>query len=202
MTEVINNAEKLRDQLSDVMNSGENPTNADMQQILSDAEAYNSLVGEDVQANLEQLLAENKELEGRLENVSTALDGAKEQLGNGLVYPSCFRSSRGRTQFVFEVEFDEDSVVMHQLPVPSNEAKRRSAPFGRISTGRKLTPAQFTEETKPLFDWSKKEECRFFVRIYDLTRPENKSVYKQMMKTVENHFYKYESKDKRNGFSI
>ena len=57
LTEVINNAEKLRDQLSDVMNSGENPTNADMQQILSDAEAYNSLVGEDVQANLEQLLA-------------------------------------------------------------------------------------------------------------------------------------------------
>jgi hypothetical protein len=202
LTQAIATAEKIREQLSNAMDSAQGAAASNIEQVLRDAEAYNSLAGKDVQEELSRLLDENRELEGRLENVSTALDGAKKQLGNGLVYPSCFRNSNGRTQFVFEVEFDESSVVMQALAVPGNEDKKRVAPFGRISTGIKLSPAQFTEATKPLFDWSKQEECRFFVRIYDLTRPENKDVYKQMMKTVENHFYKYESEDKRVGFSI
>ena len=49
---------------------------------------------------------------------------------------------------------------------------------------------EFLTSTRPLFEWSKEKECRFFVRVYDLTKLDEKAIYKNRLRDVESHFYK------------
>ena len=49
--------------------------------------------------------------------------------------------------------------------------------------------------TSPLFEWSRLNQCRFFVRVFDATLPYEKDLYKVQLQTVEKHFYKYLADD-------
>ena len=57
---------------------------------------------------------------------------------------------------------------------------------------QEVQPAQFRNMSRPVYEWSVKKGCRFFVRVYDLTKAEEKAIYKQHLRTVEEHFYPYE----------
>ena len=59
-----------------------------------------------------------------------------------------------------------------------------------MKTATTLTSQQFLDQTKPVYDWSVDEECRFFVRAFDMTAADQKELYKDRMRTLESHFYK------------
>ena len=160
---------------------------------------------EDLQEKMEQMLtdvadlpetkAENEELEKQNERLDEALKQALEQLegkGQGLVYPSCFWTEDDKIQYVFHIEFDEETVHLTALPVPGNEEEWERLQFDRITTGDSISINQYLSETKHIFDWSVDNACRFFVRILDRTRAENKSQYKTMKRYIEYHFYTWE----------
>ena len=142
-------------------------------QILADAEAYRNKYG------------------GRMERLEKALAKAKHQLHGkgGLVFPSCFETKEGETQYVFAIEFDEKNLILNALPTPGNELLWHQLEFNAITTGESILVEQYKTETEPLYIWSVDNECRFVVKIIDRTQPHSKSEYKTMREAIEGHFY-------------
>jgi hypothetical protein len=60
-----------------------------------------------------------------------------------------------------------------------------------IRFGEEVSNMEFDAMTDPLFQWSRTNQCRFFVRVIDATLPNEKGIYKSRLRTVEGHFYKF-----------
>ena len=167
-----------------------------VQQMLAEAQAWRAADVGDVTEAYEITLLENQDLKERMGRVDKALAKAVKQLqgkGRGLQYPSCFETPDGKTQFVFDIVFDESSVRLTPLPVPGNEERWTRLKFDQITTGKAIPVKQYLDETRPVFNWSEANACRFFVRIEDHTQAMNKSQYKVMKRYIEYHFYTYEA---------
>lgn len=185
--------EAVRNQLS--QDAGREPSSEELndavRQMLANYKAL-QVAGEN---GIESALLENHDLNERLVRMGKALAKATDQLngkGQGLVLPSCFETSDGDIQYVFDIDFDEDSLHLVALPVPGNEQNWERLNFQQISTGKNLKIQQYLEETREVFEWSTANACRFFVRIHDNTRAENKSQYKLMKRKIEYRFYTFE----------
>ena len=57
---------------------------------------------------------------------------------------------------------------------------------------KEMRPEQFRAMSDPVLKWSKKNKCRFFVRVYDHTKDEEKAIYKHHLRTVGDYFYPFE----------
>jgi hypothetical protein len=58
-----------------------------------------------------------------------------------------------------------------------------------------LAKASFLAQTRPLFRWGEEHNCRFVVIAYDRTGEQEKITYKNMLRTLEGHFYKFEPQE-------
>lgn len=116
-----------------------------------------------------------------------------EQLGNGLVYPSCWYDEQGEIQYVYRVDLASEGMRIMDVEHPSRKDDRARLPFPPASPKEYLSPAQFLAATSPLFEWSVANECRFVVIVHDTTAPNEKPLYKSLMQTLERNFYKLQS---------
>ena len=110
--------------------------------------------------------------------------------GRGTDHPSCWTDNDNTVAYLFDVALVDGGYILQPARAPQHEHKRASLPLSRIRTGRLLSPTEFREQTRAILDWSVANECRFFVRAFDLTAPDQKEVYKDRMRTLESRFYK------------
>lgn len=126
-----------------------------------------------------------------------------ESGGSGTDHPSCWYAGDNVVAYLFDVALTDAGYLLQPTRVSQGRARYGSwstAPpaqknelVASIATGRTLSPAQFLEQTRRLFDWSVTEDCRFFVRAFDVTAADQKELYKTPMRTLESRFYKYAS---------
>ncbi len=109
--------------------------------------------------------------------------------GGGSDHPSCWYDADDTVAYLFDVALTDEGFILRPARAPQHDAKRASLPLAPIRTGQLLTPAQFREQTRDLFDRSVADGCRFFVRAFDLTAADQK-VYKDRMRALESRFYK------------
>ncbi len=143
----------------------------------------------------QQLAAANSELNERTGHLQEALRSAKEQLagkGRGMVYPSCFRNIDGKPEYIFDIEFNAADMILREVDLPHRMEEKASLPFSVVTTNAPIGAAQYLAETTALYEWSVKNECRFFVRISDNTDAVDKQAYKRMKTAIEGHFYVFE----------
>ncbi|MCP9629469.1 hypothetical protein NML43_20455 [Rhodopseudomonas palustris] len=116
--------------------------------------------------------------------------------GNGLTYPSCWMTAAGQTEYIFDVMLTDGGVrVKNATPARVNDpAWAMVASFARDSEIKEST---FISSTKPLFEWSKRQQCRFYTIIRDATGPTNKARYKKLRQMVEGNFYPYIAEPQR-----
>lgn len=136
-------------------------------------------------ADSEDLAAELGRANERIERLQ-----AQAQGGGGTDHPSCWYDDDGTVAYLFDVAMNAEGYVIQPARAPQHERKRASLPLARVRTGRQLDPEQFLDQTKEIYDWSDKRECRFFVRAFDLTALDQKELYKQRMRILESRFYK------------
>jgi len=168
----------------------------EFQRLIADAAAWQAAGRGNLAEEYQAAVMENEDLKERMGRLDLALNKATDQLagkGQGLEYPSCFQTTEGKTQYVFDIEFDEETMTLQALPVPGNELRWEKLNFDRISTGEPLEVKRYLAETIGVFKWSKENACNFFVRILDRTLAENKSQYKRMKRYIEYRFYTWES---------
>lgn len=126
-------------------------------------------------------------LRGQIAKLRSDLAG----VGKGGDFPPCWVTEDGRVEFLFNVTLRADGQLVVVDSTPAYRIPDRDA----LGVGASLfvgsqAKGQFLQLTKPIYDYSVSHDCRFFVRITDATRDEQKTLFKDLLRTVESHFYK------------
>jgi len=108
--------------------------------------------------------------------------------GNGLTYPSCWRTADGKTEFIFDVTFQDTGIIVRNA-TPSRAGDPALQLVGGVPRNELINENVFKTETLELFNYSKGQNCRFYAIIRDSTGATNKARYKELVALVENHFY-------------
>jgi hypothetical protein len=111
------------------------------------------------------------------------------------VLPSCWTTPEGKIDYLLDVVLDSRGIRVRESFPKSRAAERARLPLQPMSSTRIYSQGEFRIATRALFDWSVANECRFYVTVFDGTRPYEKNLYKQLMETVEGHFYKRQAKN-------
>lgn len=134
-----------------------------------------------------ELARANRQVEGK-EGQLAQLQRTLTALGRGRVYPACQTTPDGRVRYIYDISLTDGGLAVHAQPTEMVESDLPELPE---LAGRTVSPAEFLRLTAPLYRWSLAHDCRFFVRVYDATGPEEKARFKALLATVEAHFYKY-----------
>jgi len=118
-----------------------------------------------------------------------------EWLGKGTEMPACWTSRTGKSEYIFDVALTSRGIITHDNALPHRTAEQAQLPLQTIVFDQEVQPEQFLKMSRPVFEWSKREGCRFFVRISDRTKGEEKTIYKQLLWTVGQHFYSYQAQN-------
>jgi hypothetical protein len=113
--------------------------------------------------------------------------------GNGLVFPSCVPEENGKPPYVYDVTLRSDGLTARDNALP--DMAKWASETAVIQFDIDVSPSTFEAMTTPLFEWSRRNQCRFFVRVFDATLPDQKAIYKNRLQTVEDHFYKFLSRE-------
>ena len=151
-----------------------------IEDLVTDAERWRAMAGDargDLVAVLDRANARIAQLEAQVG-------------GRGTDHPSCWYDADNTVAYLFDVALTDEGFVLRLARAPQHRRKRAALPIDTVLTGRLLSRRQFLEQTRPVFEWSVAEDCRFFVRAFDLTAADRKELYKARMRTVESRFYK------------
>ena len=109
--------------------------------------------------------------------------------------PPCWVTPSGEIEYFSDVELLSTAsggrVVMHDNRVPGHEKDKKSLLID-VRFDHPSTESEFLDQTQALYEFGRqqKPECRFFVRVIDHTGPQDKELFKSLLQTVEQHFYK------------
>lgn len=130
-----------------------------------------------------------KTMEGRLRNAQRLIAGA----GRGTEKPACWAvPETGKTEYIFNVALRSASLIVHDNALPHRHQEQAKLPIQNIRFDKDIGVQEFRKMTRALFRWSEKEGCRFFVRVFDVTLPHEKNIYKFHLRIIGEHFYYYE----------
>lgn len=148
-------------------------------------------LGEGQVEEVAELVVEQETL---IRNQRGQLVDLRRRLGNG-VFPNCWTNEDGSFDYILDVVLDSNGIKGKDSTPPHRMQERLSLPLPSFQDVRLLTAGEFLTETRGIYNWSVANECRFYVSIYDGTQLHEKELYKELMRTVEGHFYKRQLND-------
>ena len=110
--------------------------------------------------------------------------------GNGLTYPSCWRTAEGKTEYIFDITIQDDGMVVRDA-TPSRANDPAMKLVSGLARNGVVTESAFGKETSAIFNYSKSQNCRFYSIIRDGTGATSKARYKQLRSMVETKFYPF-----------
>lgn len=126
--------------------------------------------------------------------IRDALKAAREYkdiiAGKGTEVPSCWVQDDGTIEYIYDINLTPNGLVVQETDLPHRAKERQTLQVKELLIDQEISEAAFLSATSNLFEWSKSNKCRFFVRVFDFTGPTQKSLYQSRLKTVEAHFYK------------
>ena len=128
-------------------------------------------------------------LEGQLRNLQRKLVG----LGKGTEMPACWASREtGKPEYIFNTALTSTGIIVRDNALPHWAAEQALLPLQAMVFEKEMLPEEFLVMAKPVFERSVKKKCRYWVRVYDLTKDEEKRIYKHHVWTVGQRFYYFE----------
>ncbi len=137
---------------------------------------------------INKMTTEIKTSQGRLAYLKKQIDIA----GRGTENPACWADNSGRVEYIYQIALTKDGIVIHDSKLPHRETEQKELRVDDIIYDAPLTIRDFRVATKSLFEWSESNECRFFVKVFDMTGSNEKSKYKTLLRVVGEHFYYFE----------
>ncbi len=165
---------------------------------LSEIQSQLSAAGKDpklVASECTSALAQRTECATNLNNLKGRLAYSEQKLASssrGTEKPACWADQTGKPEYIFDVTLRSHSLVIKDDALPNRRSEEAKLPIQQIRFDEDLTQDEFRAQTHGLFQWSEKEQCRFFVRILDETATHEKDIYKRQLRTVGEHFYYFE----------
>lgn len=177
----IRDAIQMRRNLGKILKSdGKDVSTREVEELVLDGQSWRNLaskVGGDPEAEIERLNPRIAELESKLG-------------GTGTDHPSCWYDEDNTVAYLFDVALTDEGFLLQSARAPQHGERRKSLPLEDVVTGKSVSPQQFLIQTRAVFQWSVDNGCRFFVRAFDLTAPQEKELYKTRMRILESRFYK------------
>lgn len=167
------------------------------------ARAAALLEGIEGSGDIEAIVSRLAELEDRERNQAgqvLELRNRLNRVGRGGDLPSCWTTPEGKADFILEVVLESNGIRVSDAISDDRAEERSRLPISRFDPSLTISEARFLELTKPLFDWSVRNECRFYVDVYDATADHEKGLYKSRLRAVEGHFYKRHLEGRRASF--
>lgn len=130
---------------------------------------------------------ESEQLRGAVANAQRKLEAA----GKGTEKPACWATKEGRPEYIFEITLSGGGMRIRDRALPHRRAQQAILPLSSIHFDQTVSPSDYRVQTRPLFDWGEARGCRFFVIANDGTGAAEKQVFKQRLRAMEEHFYKY-----------
>lgn len=112
--------------------------------------------------------------------------------GRGLDHPPCWATHDGKAEYIFDIALTSGGLIVRERALPHRVSERDQLPLHGLALNEELAPSRFLDMTEELFAWSRNNDCRFVVRVFDDTASTEKTTYKRHMRVLEQHFYKYE----------
>lgn len=110
--------------------------------------------------------------------------------GKGTEVPSCWSHDDGTIEYIYDVNLTPTGLVVRETDSPQRASDRQALPVQNIVLNQDISEQLFLSSMSDIFEWSKAQECRFFVRVFDSTGPTDKKLYQQRLQAVEARFYK------------
>ena len=99
---------------------------------------------------------------------------------------ACWRRPDGRLQYLYNFNLQDDGIQVKFLATDrKSAAKDLGAPA--LSSKVKMSVKEFRASMRPVFEYSQRHDCRFFVEVFDSTS--KKSSYIRNLRAVETFFY-------------
>jgi hypothetical protein len=110
--------------------------------------------------------------------------------GNGLTYPSCWKTPSGQTEYIFDITFGDKGIRVKDATLgrANDSAWEMVGSFARNS---EIDERAFVTATKKLANWATSQNCKFYTINRDETGASNKARYKLLQRTIETNFYPY-----------
>ncbi len=172
LTEAQTALEEIRRARTELQNALTSAGHGDTQKIVDQVEQQGLLLGNQ---------------EGQLRYLQAQL-AAAGQGGKG--ERPCWIQPTGTIDFLYQVVLTSDGIRMREINLPHRAREVARSLMPRVNPEEILPPSVFLQRTAALYRYSRNMECRFFVIVYDATAPHEKPLYKELLRTVEGHFYK------------
>ena len=114
-----------------------------------------------------------------------------------------------KKEFLFTAILRDNGIFLEKdIPDSKDYSKQYAAlPVTQINLNNILSNEEFDTQTKQIFldsemnlgetnsNLTLQRQCRHYIRVFDETSADQKNKYKEMLKTIENHFYIYKYQD-------
>lgn len=141
--------------------------------------------GDEIARRIEEQSFRIANQEGQLRHAEKRL----EQLGQGKGVRPCWVQADGTIDYLYDVVLTSTGIRMKEYQHLSRAGERARLPMPPADPNETISESEFLRRTRPLYESSVANNCRFFVYIYDGTGADEKTLYKKLRRTVEGHFY-------------
>lgn len=139
---------------------------------------------------LQEIVKQHANVEGQNKNLRNKI----EKLGNGLDHPPCWADKKtGAAQYVFSIIINEKYVEVLEGWPQSRTTEARSNTNIHSVIGKYTTNSELWKASNSLYRESVANDCRHIVRVFD--HSQSKAAFKNYLLGIENHFYKFLSRD-------
>ena len=104
------------------------------------------------------------------------------------IAPPCFDKTKGDPSvYIYDLQVTPTGIIMTNT-VPEKYRNRFEADFKKPPPVNKvLSDSEFQAATKPFITYGKKNQCKFYVKVYDETEG-NKDKFRKSLKVIEDQF--------------
>ena len=101
----------------------------------------------------------------------------------------CWLSSEGKAEYLYDLTIFEEWINVQPSWLEHRVAEANEIPNLNLLVGDSLSVAEFHQLAQPILEFSKRNDCRYFVRIED--RAVSKRAFKVRLNAIEGYFCKF-----------
>jgi len=106
---------------------------------------------------------DNQTLKGQVAQLTHQIKASGR---GGNEFPSCWVTTDGKTQSIFELTLTGSGVRISDRHLHDHVDDETRLPISQIEFNSELAPGTFLAQLHPLYEWSVAHSCRFYVIIY------------------------------------
>jgi hypothetical protein len=124
---------------------------------------------------------ENANLRGQ----NTQLSEQIKRSGKGNEFPSCWATSDGKPESIFEVTLRSTGLMVHDRALNHRKDEQALLPLKKVAFDTELSREQFSDQLRPLYQWSVDQNCRFYIIRFAA----EKAVVSDLVNVIDGFFY-------------